>query len=215
MKNDEIVDQLTNTHQENLSKFVYFLFSITTISIGYSISITQKAQVSYCLILWIISIIAMGYSLWCGISHIKKINDTLLHTANILRIDDACVALAQKDDEQLKKDLIENTPTNSTPISSPSKILIYDTFIPTINEKATEAGKSFVEYINDSQASTLRQIITNHLLSLFKYSGINDAIEKMKSSENKANFYLNWQLWSLLIGFALFFLWHLSNIFIK
>jgi hypothetical protein len=80
LEQKKLANDLIKTVLENTSKFVYFLLSITTVSIGYAITATatDKMEFSHRLLLWGASMIAMGYSTHCGIKSLNKTNELLI-----------------------------------------------------------------------------------------------------------------------------------------
>jgi hypothetical protein len=196
-------DAFTKQYYENLTKFVYFVFSITTVSIGYSISSTKDATCSYWLIIWLLSVLTMSYSLWCGIRHILKMNDSFCHAAKSIQIDEVLERL--KDCKGWLKNYQPQT-------NSPSAYIEYQ-IIRVINDDAKNDKLSFNDYIEKTSKNDLKDKISSVVVSLLGYKNCEDAINKALSSEAAANQYIKKQLYALIIGFILFFIWHLSNIY--
>lgn len=83
MKENEFSEYLIKIHQENLSKFSYFIFGISTASIGYAINSTADKTFSCPLIFWFISIFSMVVSTYFGVLYIKKTNEIVIDTTKL------------------------------------------------------------------------------------------------------------------------------------
>ena len=78
MENKDFQDYLIKQHQENLSKFSYFLFGLSTASIGYAIKATEGATFSCTLALWLISTALLFLSGIFGVLYIRTNNHAVL-----------------------------------------------------------------------------------------------------------------------------------------
>jgi len=81
MNNKEMSEHLIKAHQENLSKFSYFIFGVSTASIGYAINSTNDEVFSCSLVLWFLSIVLMFLSTVFGVLYIKTTNMAILDAA--------------------------------------------------------------------------------------------------------------------------------------
>lgn len=214
MNNTEIATKLRSEVQENISKFVYFVFSVTTVSIGFAITKTQSIKPSYWLIFWLLSIIAMCISLVFGIIHIVKSNQSRSLAADLLIFSDLKNDILQLSDSSLKSEVKKLSNSCSEPKTVQE--LYKTSFIRSLAEKAKNNGEELHQYIDKVEASILKADMVQLKCQLIMgLSSELDALNKISKILSDSNKFLISQLIALLIGYLLFIIWHISTIFIS
>lgn len=212
--NAEIAQKFDTERRESISKFIYFIFSITTVSCGYAITATQNAKPSFWLCLWGLSIVAMGMSLVFGALYIHKHAQSLSHAASLLSLDEALSTLAKQDDASLKNSILQSLSfTQKVSVSTMVSKIFDDFILKQIILKSKENLQEPAKYIECIDPRDLRNFISEKLYQFAGYNSQIDALKKTIEASEEARKYLTKQLVSLVCGYLLFVLWHFSVIF--
>lgn len=202
----EFTKQLAQIHHENVSKFVYFIFSITTVSIGFAISTTQSITPTYWLILWVFSILSMCASLYCGVIYIIQNNVSIRHASNLLQCNEIIEDLKETNNIDLGSHVFKICSGQVKVLSM--KDAIIHSIVLILKNKAEAIGENIIEI----ELGIVRERISIEIAKFFGYESVIDAYTKYIQADKKAGKYVLWQKIALALGVMFYFFWHLSRI---
>lgn len=218
MNQQEFAQALDSENRSDTSKFVYFLFSITTVSIGYSITATREVIFSWWLIIWFISTIAMSISLVYGSLYLSCKSKALDHISLTLSLSHNLQWLGIVNDSELKEKIkssfLEISKLNPATIEPTTLQQRFELFLFKKLATASNNNQKISEYIDELSPQNLRKSIHD---SCFQFiSGEKselDTIEKALGAINNSVKYLTKQRQLLIAGFIFFIIWHCITLF--
>lgn len=221
MNSQGAAQTLSSEVRTNISKLVYFLFSMTTVSFGYAIQSTKGMTLNWSfwnLWVWCFSLIGMAASFAFGIFYIFIVNRQINIMSSFIGWRDHVLSLSILNnptakshlDETIKNSLMLYHSTNpSKPDGSVLEVLWHGMYEELFAE-AQKQEADFNQYIMSLSIDYLRIWMQKYPYKIFKLENEPKAFSLWAEEGKRSDRYLLYQLISLCAAYILFAVFHMS-----
>lgn len=204
-------EKLQQEHRTNTSKFVYFLFSITTVSIGFVIQNTQDMKFQYSGF-WILSIFLLFFSLICGALYIFKTNESIGHFSMLTGWGWLNVTDMKQLKSRIKTAVCEIQKCAPPYTGSIVNAYLYDWCQKLMLDCKTKCPNQDFNYFIDAYPDEkLREHAQRFFFKPHGYENEVDAMKKWKNALFSSHKKMIWQLKLVISGFFSYFLYRLAS----
>jgi hypothetical protein len=212
LTNKEIAHKIDSEARDSLNKFLYFIFSVTTVSIGFMFTQLKYIEPHWIIIIWFSAVFPLCLSLFFGAASIHHNIRSLTLTSTALAFDEIMTSVHAEEESSFRKWLLfeaDDFKGNTIPEN------IRAFLAKKISDISNLHKMNGREYIKSENILELKRLCTD---GIYESVGLINESTTCKTAVielNKSKKKIMFQLYCLPIGYSFFVIWFITCLIIK